>query len=297
MATGNYGTMISNRGISMPITAMATSVVNAQVDRRSFVDRMRNNKATPYGKGDKHSYGVAKHELVFTMPTDRAYMLHNGMNDPECSVFSSVNGWKLNQDEAAIYEKSKSAGHNDKKLNHDTLNRSICKRLRFMGMCNTTQTDPDSHLSSHVSVTVGGLVTIFNTGPRTLNIGDRVVWEIPPFTQDNDGAMNPKGTPGEKLLFRTLPYDHSAQSTFDGMVGASDDGTEDGRFIKTELNKCVEELSSGQDVDSIKKTLRTFVDVAVECSRELDGRVIGVCLKRAEPGEPFDILMRANKSA
>jgi len=297
MASGNYGTMISSKGITSPITAMATSVVNAQVDRRSFVERSRNQDPTPYTSGDKHCYGVMKHELVFHTPSENAYMMRNGINDPETSVFSSVNGWKLNKGELRLYRDLQRADPDTARKLRARMNRSICNRLRFIGMSNTSMPDPDSHLSSHCSVTVGGLVTLSNTGPRTLNIGDRVCWDIPSFTTDNESYV-PKGTPSDKLLFRTVPYDHLAKSfTLDGLMSAAQ-GSDDGQLIEDELDKTVNDISGPNcTAANVREVVKSFADTAIELSRELDARVIGVCLRRAEPGEPVDVLMRANKSA
>lgn len=278
-----------SKGIGMPITQLATSVVNGQVDRRAFYSRFRNEEDTPFAKGSEACYGVAKHELVFTTSNDKGRILSAGVNDPACSVFSSVNGLKLDKNASTLFDEYKESRAPQARAR---LEQAIARKIKFVGMCNTMQTDPNSHLSSHVSITVGGLVTIHNTGNHTMNIGDKIAWTLPSFSSYDDGCVVPKGTPPDKLLLRTVPA-HKLLDDYN-LKHVLDDGmnVQDG-IVKDEFDALFSAIQTDKTKVSLAKHLPRFFDVISEYQRAVDYQLIGVCLKRAAPGEPMDVLLRA----
>lgn len=290
----NIGSLAGNArpGLGMPITTMAVSVLNAQVDRERFFKKNSGAEVVYAHDNDNASYGVTKHELVFAGPSASRKLNYGNINDPPLRVFSSMNGYNTADKRVFLHiatAKSRTASDETRKKAEAEVEKLLYKELRFIGMSNTAYENPSSTLSNHCSVTIGGLVTIFNSGNRTINIGDRVVWRLPPVVGSREDHVQPKGLPPRKLLMQTVPFEYAAKEMRDRVMND--------QIVNRYVTQVQSACGTTRPGPSPKKLMQQYADDVLEMNRDVERRIIGIALKRAEPGEPFDILLRAGKTA
>ena len=203
---------------------------------------------------------VAKHELVFRDKKTNKRK-RGAYNEPSLRVFATANG----------------------------VTSETRDDVSFIGVSNGTLTDGQH---AHSAVTIAGLTTICNTGNRTIEAGDTVVWDV------ND-AKDPDNK--ARKTFSTIPYheafDHGADSHF-AAVGAAIDDAAKGNAAKGNAAKCARMIDQISD-SSLKSALikafnekdsdlhRKFLKCYVHCTRAVDSRVIGTAMTKSKEGQEF----------
>ena len=253
LSSTSHRTATMRDQVTGPIMPHGAVVVNACFDHA--------HAACLDDKSAKHPeyHYVAKHELVFRDKKTNKRK-RGAYNEPSLRVFASANGIE-------------SAKRDD---------------VSFIGVSNGTLAEG---AYAHSAVTIAGLTTIRNTGNRTIEAGDAIVWDV------NDAKDN-----SCRKVFSTVPYhaafDGGADSHFDA-VGAALSG--DNPTTKGNAGNCKMMLEGMKDSlkDALKDAfrnrdpdLREFLKCYVLCTRELDSRVIGTAMTKARDGEEFDILLR-----
>lgn len=195
---------------------------------------------------------VAKHDLVFR-DTRSNKRKRGAYNEPSLRVFSASNGMEKCRDKCS-----------------------------FIGVSNGTLTDSSAH--AHAAVTIAGLKTIRNTGPCRVEPGDKIVWDVNPDSQSNC-----------RRTFITKPYndafDHEASSHFEAVKIAIKNKNFEGaagKCAKMAETAGIAEIFTGDKADELREFLKCYVLT----TRELDSRVIGTAMSRADQDQEFDILLR-----
>ncbi len=297
----------TTQGIGSPVTPQSYVVVNGQFDRPFFQKRCGQGSVSPWGSVSEENFAMMKHELAFSFndPLLMPRGMSLGANDPELRFFTSANGIPIN-----------ASGGAGTKAETDLLatpggseylRRKIRSRLNFIGVNLTTMPSVKSG-NTHASVAVAGAVTLINTGPQRIDIGQRVVWDLPHFDTDPAGGavVSSYGTPSSKKLFQTVGWDEAnANSTKKLLqyIAKADPSTDPDVEEMNELfgpfaahcaknpNLDIKECISSDSTCALENMLSGFA----ELQRELEFRVIGTALTIAEPGAPFDLLLRYNK--
>jgi hypothetical protein len=250
-----------------PITPHGAVIVNASYDFTQFT------KATTSGgtravlwQGQKDDHRIEKKDMVFRHK-GTCKRKRTSYNDPDLHVFGVCNGLEGESCDDA---------------------RKDCS---FIGVSNT-HLDEGSH--RHASITIAGMTTITNTGSEQINAGDKLVWDVPA-----EVAVKSQRQP-----FRTMPYDTSYILAVDANRKAVSDSF--GRPTSSSASnvgvctKAFNDLMSKCGVTAPDKRkeiwdsghMKMFLDCYVEMSKAIDARVIGTALSKAQPGNPFDILLR-----
>jgi len=311
----------STGGIGNPVTPQSYVVINGQFDRTFFQRRIAptsgGSSRTPWNNVVEDNFDMCKHELAFSF-NDAMLMPRgpsNGVNDPELRYFTSANGIPVSSSSpngTSVTEvQLLGAPQGDAQ---EYLRRKIRSRLNFIGV-NLTSLHGVSTGNTHASVAVAGAVTVINTGPHRIDIGNRVVWDIPLFDSDPASAsiVASYGMPQTKKQFMTLPWEkaqlNSTASTLDYLFrhtngkSASQDADAQVQLNLTDnLCRKIKEMGIDNSTDLLQNAesrtvLEPFLKGFIEIQRELEFRVIGTALTRAEPGAPFDMLLRYNRMA
>lgn len=244
--------MSQNMSIGSPITPQSAVVVNGQFDRISHAARLTTKSQTAvfvYDGTDDSLFTPCKHELaIMNMDPMTTGTLGRGspygVNDPDLRVLTSANALSLSLHSGDVRTER------EKK-------RDMRTKVRFIGV-NLTYMPADRALRANnaMSLQIHGMVTIINTGMHQIEIGDRLVWDLPPFSKSTtrDSSGKPYGTPDNKKLIQVVPY----KNAYEDML--------------TETHN------------------KTPVDVRM-MHDELRYRVIGQAMGRARPGQSFDMLL------
>lgn len=294
----------STDGIGNSITPQSFVVVNGQFDRAFAQKRISQSArtASPWGNVTEDTASMHKHELCM-MYTDAATMPRGhsgGINDPNLRMFTSANGIPVSSEIKAgsktETEMMQEAG------NWTTLRRILRSRMSFIGV-NLTTMPSVSTGNTHSSCVVAGAVTTINTGNAVLDIGSRVVWDLPFFDSDDRSGqcVASYGSPQQKKLFMTLPYDKELASSVGSALQYIEDKKDSDQDAKEAFNLIAAYESAAAKGSSsnisARAQLQELLKGLVEIQKELDFRVIGTALTRAKPGEPFDLLLRYNRMA
>jgi len=244
-------------GVTGPIMPHGSVVVNACFDHAHAPCLPQNQSSA---KRAEFHY-VAKHELVFRDKKTNKRK-RGAYNEPSLRVFATANG----------------------------VTSETRDDVSFIGVSNGTLTDGQH---AHSAVTIAGLTTICNTGNRTIEAGDTVVWDV------ND-AKDPDNK--ARKTFSTIPYheafDHGADSHF----AAVGEALNLGKAAKGNAAKCarmIDQISDSSLKSALIKAfnekdsdLHEFLKCYVHCTRAVDSRVIGTAMTKSKEGQEFDILLR-----
>jgi hypothetical protein len=123
---------------------------------------------------------------------------------------------------------------------------------------------------------MGGLATIYNTGPEIIHAGDIVMWGLPTTKASGNGgpprfAYKIAGIPREKMLFATLKYKESD-------VAVTKENKDE---IRRECARNDGACNPAQCETVLTKILQNKYDRR--------RRVIGRALSSAKPAKPFDL--------
>jgi len=238
-----------------PITPHGSVVVNAGYDYQHF------SKASASGGGNVADHRIEKKDLVFC-DKNLSKRKRSSYNEPDLHVLASTTGVA------------------DPKRD----------RYAFIGVSNT-HLDADSH--RHAAVTIAGLTTIQNTGVHRIEVGDKVVWDIADHSS--------RGANKRRKVFQTVPYREAfkedSKSRFDAILAAIEaagKGATPGGDLKTSTDAqvCAKVfLETKLEVETLKK-MQTFLHCYAETRSQLNSRVVGTALSKAEEGQDFDILIR-----
>jgi hypothetical protein len=207
------------------------------------------------GDGDMANHRIEKKDLVFC-DTILSKRKRSSYNEPDLHVIATTNG---------VPEE-----------------RRKCGGFSFIGVSNA-HIDANSH--RHAAVTVAGLTSIRNTGPVRIEAGDKVVW----------GLADHKATGPNKRrkVFRTFPYhmafEGNANSHFDEVLEVLKG--EEGSGAAKMCAKLLTEALPGADSEMFEK-MKNFLQCYVREVSQINSRVVGTALSKAEEGDDFDILIR-----
>jgi len=262
-----------------PITPHGAVIVNASYDFTQYTKATSHGPRDRLWAGDTADHRIEKKDMVFRHKESHKRK-RTSYNDPDLHVFGVCNG-----------------------LEGGTA-KEARKKCAFIGVSNT-HLDAGSH--RHASLTIAGMTTITNTGSERIEPGEKLVWDV----ADVNG-------PKMRQPFKTVPYDQACKATWDeimtGVVKILGDSRaelpikqhdrdhEHAPSVSNErvLAEAFSALMRAAGVTDRKQLLSAwqskemtyFSDVVNGVTRELDGRVIGTALSKAEPGNPFDILLR-----
>jgi hypothetical protein len=248
-----------------PITPHGNVVVNASYDYTQF-QKATNTRggADVHWVGQHDDHRIEKKDMVFRHK-GTCKRRRTSYNDPDLHVFAVCNGLE------------------------GATQKDVRKNCSFIGVSNT---HIDAASQRHASVTIAGMNTITNTGTEPVNPGDKLVWDVPEINDTEKGrrpfkivtydtAFNKAKTENQQEVSNCLnrdprPNGNNAQITayaFKSMM--KDFG------VTTNL---VEHWN--------KESTAFFMKAYAHMGKEIDSRVIGTALSKAEGGGPFDILLR-----
>jgi hypothetical protein len=179
--------------------------------------------------------------------------------------------------------------------------------VEFVGCPLTPVNYEDKNSKDGVALQVAGSVTIVNTGRFPIRPGQRICWDLPPFTvgiSKRKRETTPRGEPVTKDLFHTVPLDEIMP--FDA-YNTGDEYMREPDFIRT-LHRvyphAVPNTASKSEkhtmlMDLFKAVMDATGDTAKENAlanynsaiaymvTECFSRVIGIALSGAAPGAYF----------
>jgi hypothetical protein len=264
---------IAEQALVSPITHAGRVVYNAQRDwlETRWRKRKGDNALRAYaGFGDDASHTIQQFELTVRNRGNR-YMQWTP-SDTDVRVFSNGNGIKVANSTRQEYVAKLGGGgvvvpFNDSQ--YDRLRLLKRDRLQFGGIAsNRAIYDPKNNANEeHLAVQVGGLTTIYNTGDKTINTGDVILWDMP-CVEGTTGISSIRiaGIPKNKLLFSTKVLD--PETSFD----------------QEKKEYC--QLMFGQD-NAVGKPNPSDAIIF----HRLNRRIIGRAFSSAGPAKPFDILL------
>jgi hypothetical protein len=248
-----------------PITPHGNVVVNASYDFAQFTRATTTGGNRPtLWQGESTDHRIEKKDMVFRHK-GTCKRKRTSYNDPDLHVFGVCNG----------LEGSTSA--------------EARKSCSFIGVSNT-HLDEGSH--RHASVTIAGMMTITNTGSQRIDAGDKLVWDVP-LADDAERKRRP---------FMTMPYDtacdlgaaesHAAVAACFGNPRANGTNAQivAGAFsvLMKACNVSTEDIAKAWDSNDLKHLMACYSTM----NKEVDSRVIGTALSKAEVGNPLDIILR-----
>ena len=250
-------------GLTNPITHAGRVVYNAQRDAVETHKRKQGQKRgrervyaeTVMNDGD---FTIQPYEICMRNKTSK--YISGNPTDTDIHVFSSANGM--------LAERGASEGTVDDAVRKRRL-ESKEEEIAFAGIAsNRAIYDPDNNANEvMLAVQVGGLQTLYNTGPQDINAGDIVMWRMPPLAEDDSGraAKRPlvAGVNRSKLLFQTVSYKTAQRSLTEKVLAI-----------------LTAEGENGAKAGDIVATLN-----------EQKSRVMGKALSSASQGKTFDILL------
>ena len=132
--------------------------------------------------------------------------------------------------------------------------------------------DPNNNANEEgLAVQMGGLQTIYNTGPGPIYAGDIILWDMPALITKGPRSGHPlnriPGVPKDKLLFSTVRFDP--------------DALQDDTFLNTQKEALIRTYNKAP-----RKEMLPF-----RVMNDIQRRVIGKALSNADKGKPFDILL------
>lgn len=308
------------QGVDNPVTPQALVVVNATYDRRFYHQRAKTQRAnviTPYGGLDADNFKACRHELAFTQPGVSAHLnapSQSATSQNDLPIFTSFNGM-------AIDSKYKLDGSNtDEEM--DELYRKMRAKVKFVGINLTTIDASNSNRNDAMSIVLGGMMTVNNTGEKRLGNMDRVVWDVPVFANDKERrAKLGHYLPRTKHVGLILPYDEAVKRELDAMPGrivsvikknyVKDETLENERIfteamvalfkemtgestatINSRLVQALENPIENGQPNPKRSALRRFLETARYVTAGVDERVIGTAADSAFPGNNVDLLLR-----
>lgn len=302
-------------GFEAPIVQQALVSVNAVYDRSFYVKRtktQRPDSVIPYVNLDPYNFTAKRHELAFTQKVKSAHLnSRSGSNLHDLPIFTSFNGMDI----TGNFKKN---GANTEE-ERDELYRQMRKRVNFVGVNLTTINVENNNRSDNVSVMIGGMVTIQNTGPYRFGNMERVVWDVPPFSNDTSKlSMLSDHLPKSKCVALVLPYEQAIKHELDmapGRVAAAlssnsskSETLENERLLAEGLvelmeycglkdadiavEKALNDTRVGDKRNPARIYLRKIIEAARLVMSEVDSRVIGTASNDAHPGETIDLLLR-----
>ena len=247
--------------VSGPITPHGSVVVNAAYDFAQYAKAI--NPATTLKSnwpGDAAYHRIHKKELVFRH-RDTSKRKRTSYNEPDLHVFSVCNG---------LEGKSEGIAHT----------RNLCS---FIGVSNT---DLEVGSVRHASVLVAGLVTVENTGHNRIDPGDKLVWDVPQI----DGKAGRK-------LFQILPYHCAVKEAHVSHCLDVGEKLSEGVALdkdNTDAGICAKAARrAGITQENFKsKEFQLFLKLFTEVTKEVDSRVIGTAMSKADIDQKVDILVR-----
>jgi len=255
-----------------PITPHGTVVINGGFDR-SLYSVKKNNTTTPWASRGSTDHNVYKHDLCFRYTGGQNKRKRATYNEPDIHVFSTCNGLKVES----------STGNAEKRRNV----RDCCK---FIGV---THADMGADMPHNASLTVAGLTTIMNNGPAHICPGDTVVWDVPPFDEEQRGGSNKS-----RKVFNVKPYnmqrnDHTkvVHEIIKNGNPEDDDQNEDANMVAKMWHEFCETMKIN-DAGLAFNSVKSFLEHFGALRRELDSRVIGTAMTYSAPDSQMDILIR-----
>lgn len=241
----------------------------------------------------KECYDIKEQEILVAKSTAGS-MYRDGFTH----VFSSVNGYDVGGATSREGIKSK-----------------ILNEVRFIGIATTEKKVDDRQMGNGLVATVGGVVTILNSGEKNIYPSDKVMLDLN-LNPGRASKIREKGVPRQKVCFTVSPADDDeelikkAREMCPGSL--KDQKTED--EIKA-LKKDMEEKRKIRDQDPTKqgdyeKAKRKFLQAQqnlkkcpknrkvehyrnfLQAYRLLNQRIIGTAKSFAKPGDRFEILLQ-----
>ena len=263
-------------------TRQARVVINTYLDRNEMQNRRHesshgtNIRAYDAPVEDR-VLGVDILDLVFMKKdNDRSTIRDSFKLDDYPHVFSSGNGMYVSEMDINIpIVPNEPEGERQEKKRDQA--KKICKEnIVFVGVADTRDDFTSGHDDQHiartgVTVQIGGVHTIRNTGMENIRQFDWVCWDMPRIDRQAVGGID-----HDKLLFQTKPYRVTKVNTAGEYATAFDE--ENARRVLEGL--------PGLDADDAAR---------FEFSKKIisgdQGFVIGKALSSAVPGQEFDLFM------
>ena len=301
-----------------PVMQQGQCVVNCAVDT-FFIHYRKSRKS--YGKGDNEYlynnsgdnesfYVVMPREYAFRIPMSvdasigRSNVVSSNQIIPK--IFTSLNNFPtmctrdnhLFRSLKKILESHHVKGLTEKSRNviGRLLREMVARSIIFVGVP-LTRVNPAENMSSSISLTVSGTVTVYNTGSHTIESGQKVAWDIPDVI---DPALNHiRGEPRGKIFVEIVPVlDNGPDSNL--------------RMDPQEVSNALRELD-GLNVDfkysyfTNSSFYKDFFKVfesghlhgdtttwasAINMTSGITSRVIGTALTTCSRGGSFDLLLQ-----
>lgn len=272
-----------------PITPHGRVVYNAKPDMVDYKARMAAARAS--GMSDSDFMTIKRHEPCL-MKSRTQPVRHFNHND--LVVTGCINGIDF-VDSGGIAE-------------------SPYTQYRFAGIAQSEclYDVANSWVSDELTVQVGGLTTVHNTGDLMIFAGDFVIWEIPGTATETLPRPRIVGQPKGKKLVGLKSLKHTIFSDLVKRVELYINPDPDPNAPDPDVDRLVSNAMHKSMLDKLKaealKRLPAFDKLTVapfkgmslmaattlvcnEMNRELKSRIIGKAMSTAEPGKQFDLLI------
>ena len=312
-----------------PVMQQGQCVTNCTVD--TFFTQYRKTRKSHGGKfddefvfnksGDNESfYVVMPREFALRLPlkTDQTIGRSSVMSSSHMAprIFTSLNNFPVAcTKDSNLFQKIKnilSDKHHQipdkhKRQLRRLLRELICRAVMFVGVP-TTRVDPSQNMSSSISVTVSGTITVYNTGDSNIDAGQKVAWDIPDVLDSADLELKIRGEPRGKRFIELVAIPEN------GLELVNSDRFMDPAGILEALKHLVKHPPDGikfsWDIvkhskiydeflvyfDGSNYDLREISDrtlqSAIQMTMGIHSRVIGTALTTSSPGASFDILLQ-----
>jgi len=278
--TGMAGDMSMGFGANRnPITPHGRVVYNAKPDMVDYRSRMKS--ASMEGLGDTEFMTIKRHEPCL-MKMRTKPMRH--FNTNELLVTGCTNG----------------IGSSPAKLD------SVYSGYRFAGIAQSEclYDTANNWVSDELTIQVGGLTTVYNTGAEMIHAGDFVMWEV--FDESEAGGrMYPRvvGQPKNKRLvvlksFTPMVVEETTEDIWKYIFGPNNQPP---AVLSNPVHKTTASLIQNTAKNNIAmpktgpyagKAVGLAAALLVqEVTREAKSRIVGKAMSTAEPGKNFDVLL------
>lgn len=243
----------------------------------------------------KECYDIKEQEILVAKSTAGS-MYRDGFTH----VFSSVNGYDVGGATSRKGIKSK-----------------ILNEVRFIGIATTEKKVDDRQMGNGLVATVGGVVTILNSGEKNIYPSDKVMLDLN-LNPGRASKIREKGVPRQKVCFTVSPADDDEELIKQAkqMCPSLNQNKPTDNKIKA-LKKDMEAKKKIRDQDPSDTTKRDDYEKAkralfqaqrnlkicftsteeglrnfLQAYRLLNQRIIGTAKSFAKPGDRFEILLQ-----
>lgn len=323
--SAGYGTMPN------PVMQQGQCVTNCSVD--TFFTNYRKNRKSIGRYDDEYVFGnsgdnenyyiVMPREFAMRLPLKmdstigRSTVMSSGGMTPK--IFTSLNNFPIacTKDKDLFVKIKNSLEHH---FHHEIaqehaivlkrfLRELIARSLIFVGTP-LTRVNPGQNMSASISVTVSGTVTVYNTGSRHIDAGQKVAWDVPDVIGSDASNVKIRGEPRGKRFIEIVPVPENGLDLVTSGVYMDPGKTLNAlNYLMNGVTRSELKLDSNilhqstiyndylKYFDKGGTTLSgsmqpTTMQSAIQMTMGIHSRIIGTALTTSSPGGSFDLLLQ-----